>query len=379
MKNALVILAGGKGTRFGHKIPKQFFKFGKSPIINIFLNSINLKVFKVIIICADKKYRKILRNNSKEIFLNNKIIFSNPGKTRQQSSFNSLKKLFRYGIKNVLIHDAARPLCTNKLINKILLKLKKSDNCIPYIEYNDRQILKSNKKNIKGLNIQTPQGFDYNLIYDAHKKLHKDIFLDDAGLIQKLNHKIFFIKGEKTNIKITYSEDLVYLKLLNNPVIKSGIGYDIHQIDKKTKKGLKLCGVKLPFSKLIGHSDADVGLHAICDSIFGALSMRDIGYHFPNTNKKWKNVDSSVFVTYCKDELLKKGFSIKNLDINIIAEKPKINKYVLQMKKKISKLLNVQDKFISIKATTNEKIGFIGNGEGIAAEAIVMISNEKTY
>ena len=160
--------------------------------------------------------------------------------------------------------------------------------------------------------------------------------------------------------------------------IRIGYGFDVHQL--KEGEDLILGGIKLPHVKgTVGHSDADVLIHVLCDAILGAANLRDIGYHFPNTNKKWRNVDSSVFVTYCKDELLKKGFSIKNLDINIIAEKPNINKYVLQMKKKISKLLNVQDKFISIKATTNEKIGFIGNGEGIAAEAIVMISNEKTY
>ena len=131
------------------------------------------------------------------------------------------------------------------------------------------------------------------------------------------------------------------------------------------------------FVKLIGHSDADVGLHAICDSIFGALSMRDIGYHFPNTEKKWKNADSAKFINFCKEELLKKGYKIINLDLNIIAEKPKITKYVSSMKKKISTLLGIKTDIISIKATTNEKIGFIGNGEGIAAEAIVQISNEK--
>ena len=377
MKNALVILAGGKGKRFGQKTPKQFYKIGNNTIISSFLENLDIKPFSVIVLSIDKKYRDKIKDNFKLIIKKKKIIFSEPGKTRQESSFNSLKKIKKYKIKNVLIHDAARPFCTNKLIKKILIKLKHNNNCIPFVEYNDRQINKTNKKDEKVINIHTPQGFDYNLIYNAHIKFKKERFSDDAGLIQKLNLKINLLKGEKENIKITYPEDLVYFNLLKKPTIRSGIGYDIHKIDKKTKNGLKLCGVKLPFSKLIGHSDADVGLHAICDSIFGALSMRDIGYYFPNTKSKWKNADSSTFIIYCKKKLIEKGYYITNLDINIIAEKPKINKFVTLMKNRISNLLNIQKKIISIKATTNEKIGFIGNGEGIAAEAIVQISNEN--
>ena len=379
MKNALVILAGGKGERFGQKIPKQFYKKDGEAIINIFLSNLEIKLFEFIVISLEKKYIDIVKNNSKFKIYKNKFIFSIPGKSRQKSSFNAIIKLNKKNINNVLIHDAARPFCTNSLIKKILNKLKKNDNCIPYIEYNDRLVHKLTKRDVKTLNIQTPQGFDFNLIYNAHLKNKNKEFLDDASLLQEMNKKVFLLKGEKTNIKLTVPEDMIYLNIFSKPIIKSGIGYDIHQIDKKTKKGLKLCGVTLPFAKLIGHSDADVGLHAICDSIFGALSMRDIGYHFPNTDKKWKNADSSQFMIYCKKKLDEKKFYISNLDINIIAEKPSISKYINIMKKKISKLLNINVNIISIKATTNEKIGFIGNGEGIAAEAIVQISNENNY
>ena len=162
------------------------------------------------------------------------------------------------------------------------------------------------------------------------------------------------------------------------PITNYGIGYDIHQIDKNSKNGLKLGGIKIPFSKLIGHSDADVVLHAICDSIFGALSMRDIGYHFPNTDKKWKNADSSKFIIYCRNKLKEKGYSVINLDINIIAEKPKINKYVSKMIKNISTLLQIKNSSVSIKATTNEKIGFIGNGEGIEIKLQSFLSIPST-
>ncbi len=377
MKNALVILAGGKGRRFSQKTPKQFYKIGENTIIGSFLDKLDMSPFDITIISVDKKYRSVVKLNSKKFFKNNKILFSNPGKTRQESSFNSLKKLSKYNVTNVLIHDAARPFCSNKLIKRIINKLTFHNNCIPYVKYNDRQIIIKNNKNQKVLNIQTPQGFNYKVIYGAHKKFMNEESVDDASLIEKLKYKINYLKGEKTNIKITYQEDIIFANIFNRPIIKSGIGYDVHQIDKNSVNGLKLCGVSLPFSKLIGHSDADVGIHAICDSIFGALSMRDIGYHFPNTNKKWKNADSAKFLVYCKNILLEKKFYITNLDINIIAEKPKINNFVLKMKKRISRLLNIKTNCISIKATTNEKIGFIGDGKGIAAEAIVQISNEN--
>ncbi len=377
MKNALVILAGGKGERFSQKTPKQFYEKDGNAIINIFLSNLEINLFKFIVITINNKYVNIIKKSQCYLENKDKFIFASAGISRQQSSYNALKKISKFNIKNVLIHDAARPFCSNKLIKKILKNLEKNKNCIPYVEYSDRHINKYSKKDTKAINIQTPQGFDYKLIFKAHTQYKQDNFSDDASLIQKMNKKIFLIKGEKKNIKLTFSEDLIYLNIFNKPVLRSGIGFDIHRIDKNTKKGLILCGIKLPYSRLIGHSDADVGLHAICDSIFGALSMRDIGYHFPNSDKKWKNADSSKFVMFCKKKLEEKKFYIINLDINIIAEKPNISKYVKLMKKKISMLLNIQTQRISIKATTNEKIGFIGNGEGIAAEAIIQISNEN--
>ncbi len=377
MKNALVILAGGKGTRFNHKIPKQFHKLGNKTMINKILSNIDSELFNWIVLSISKNYRHIVKNNHEYDAIKNKIFFSDPGLTRQQSSFKALKKINSKKIKHVLIHDGARPFCSNKLIKKIIAENQKGKNVVPYIEYNDRHILKNTKKDVKVFNIQTPQAFDYELILEAHKKLKKFNFSDDSGMLQKLNHKITYIKGEKTNIKITEPEDIVFNNIFKKTILKSGIGYDIHQLDRKTKLGLKLCGVKIPYSKLIGHSDADVGLHAICDAIFGALSMRDIGFYFPNNQKKWKNADSSKFIIFCREKLKEKKFYILNLDINIIAEKPKISTYVPKMKKRIAKLLKINPKIISIKATTNEKIGFIGNGEGIAAESIVQISDEK--
>ena len=376
IENALVILAGGNGSRFGKKLPKQFTQINGENLIHFFLKSIDLKNFdKIVIVCKISyfKHLKKLEHNFPSV----KFIFTQAGKNRQSSSYNALKCLKIFNPNYVLIHDAARPFCSNNLIIRILKSLKKNSSAIPYIVNTDKKMVlkKDFNQNIKL--IQTPQGFKFQTIFEAHKSTLIKNARDDSSLITE--EKMNFVKGEKFNYKITYADDLHYFKLFLKPIFKSGIGYDIHQIDTKIKKGLKLCGVKINYNKLIGHSDADVGIHAICDSIFGALSMKDIGYYFSNSNPKWKNKNSIYFLKFAKEQLKKKKFNIVNLDINFICEKPNINKYRKQMIKKIASVLLIPEKIISIKATSNEKIGFIGDGLGIAAESIVQISNENIY
>ena len=375
-KNALVILAGGTGKRFNKKLPKQFNEINGTNLIDFFLNRIDTTNFDIILVVIKKSYLRFFKN-LKTNFPLKKLIYAEAGKNRQISSFNALKTLKKYRPQNVLIHDAARPFCSNKLTQKILKRLDKNFSAVPYILCPDRKVISKEEinKNIKL--IQTPQGFDFNTIFKSHLNAKINNAKDDSVLISK--EKLNFIKGEKLNIKITYPEDLNYFKLFLKPTFKSGIGYDIHQIDTNTKTGLKLCGVKIAFNKLIGHSDADVGIHAICDSIFGALSMKDIGYYFSNKNKKWKNKNSEHFLKFAKNKLEEKKYFIVNLDINFICEKPNINKYRKKMISKISTILKIPEKIISIKATSNEKIGFIGDGLGIAAESIVQITNEKPY
>ena len=375
-ENALVILAGGNGSRFGKKLPKQFTKINGENLIHFFLNRIDINNFDKIVVVSKISYFKYLKNLEKN-FPSVKFIFTKAGKDRQSSSYNGLKSLKNFNLNNVLIHDAARPFCSNNLIIKILKNLKKNSSAIPYISNTDKKMIlkKDFNQNIKL--IQTPQGFDFNTIFKSHVNAKINNAKDDSVLISQ--NKLSFIKGEKLNIKITYPEDLCYFNLFLKPKYKSGIGYDIHRIDTNTNRGLKLCGVKINFNKLIGHSDADVGIHAICDSIFGALSMKDIGYYFSNKDPKWKNKNSEHFLKFAKTKLREKKYFIANLDINLICEKPNINKYRKKMISKISLILKIPEKIISIKATSNEKIGFIGDGLGIAAESIVQITNEKPY
>lgn len=376
IENALVILAGGTGSRFGNKLPKQFTQINGKNLIHFFLKRIDTNNFDIILIACKKSHIKYI-DELKSDFPSVKFLFVNAGKTRQLSSFNALKKFKPYNPKKILIHDAARPFCSNKLIIRLLKKLDKNHSAIPYTLNYDKKIYSKEevRQNIKF--IQTPQGFEYKTIYEAHNKTILNNAKDDSELIVK--DKIKFIKGEKLNIKVTYPEDLNYFKLFTKPVFRVGIGYDIHKLNMISKTGLKLCGIKINYNKLIGHSDADVGIHAICDSIFGALSMKDIGYYFSNKNSKWKNKNSLYFLNFARDCLKQNSYYIVNLDINFICEKPNIKKYSDRMIKKLSSVLKIPEKIISIKATSNEKIGFIGDGLGIAAESIVQISNEKLY
>ncbi len=376
IENALVILAGGIGSRFGKKLPKQFKQINGENLIYFFLKRIDINNFDKIVIVYKSSYFKFIKN-LKVDFPSANFLFTIAGKDRQSSSYNALKKLNPYNIENVLIHDAARPFCSNKLIIKILKELKKKYSAIPYIVSPDKKMISKKEFNDNVKFIQTPQGFKFKTIFEGHKNSLIKNAKDDSSLIP--TKKINLVKGEKLNLKITYPDDLNYYKLFLKPIYKSGIGYDIHQIDTKSQNGLSLCGVKINYSKLIGHSDADVGIHAICDSIFGALSMKDIGHYFANTNSKWKNKNSIYFLKFAREQLIKKKFYIVNLDINFICEKPNINKYRKKMIIKLSSVLKIPEKIISIKATSNEKIGFIGDGLGIAAESIVQITNENIY
>jgi len=380
MKNSLILLAGGVGKRLGKKGPKQFVKFGNTSLIEYFLAQLDKSIFDNIVIAVSIKDRKKHLNSLKKRFPQHQIFFSSAGRTRQESSNKALKKLKNNKPKNVLIHDSARPIVSNKLILKIINALEKNTAAIPYIYHYDLIRIKSQKKiklkNNQILHIQTPQGFKYSDILEAHQQTSLLNTKDDSILIEGKGKKIKYIKGEITNIKITKKDDIEYFNKVKNKEYRSGIGYDIHKIDFQSNKKLILCGVRINHPPLIGHSDADVGYHAVCDSILGALSMKDIGYFFNNKNPKWKNTNSKKFVKFCAQNLREKYFRIINLDINFICEKPNIRKISDKMKKNLSFLLNISINQISIKATTNEKIRFIGKGEGIAAESIIQIVND---
>ena len=384
---ATIILAGGKGIRLAlpnskksnSRMAKQFLEIGGKSIllhsVEPFLN--NKKI----------EYIQIVKNRSHSLNLlkikkNKKILKPvNGGKTRADSVFAGLKSLKKINPDAVLIHDAARPCVSEKTINNVVNKLKNNKAVIPIINISDAVKFFKNGKILGSLDrnkickAQTPQGFDYRLIYNLHKKRKGKDYEDDSALVNDNMIAVKTVPGERQNIKITKKDDFLFAKkiLLNRKKVFFGHGYDVH----KFKKGnsIILCGIKIPFNKsLDGHSDADVGLHSLCDAILGASGLGDIGEHFPPSNKKYKNINSIYLLRKTYSYLKETETEINNIDITIVAEKPKLSKYKNLMRKKISSTLKLNYKQVNIKATTTEGLGFIGEGKGIASHAFVTLT-----
>ncbi len=293
------------------------------------------------------------------------------GKTRSESVKNALNKS-KFKSKYVLIHDAARPLNSHKIFDRLIknLIIKKYDCVVPYSKCSDTVVVNDENLDREKLKlIKTPQGFVKKKLINLFKKNNKMIFTDDSQLfrIEKNKYKVKYLLQNEINLKITYKDELNSLnKLIRNNFLV-GIGYDIHKIKKTIKNNfIKLGGIKIKSKiKVISHSDGDVILHAITDSILGALSQRDIGTYFPNT-KRNLNRNSIDFLNYALKKMTLRKMQINNIDIMIVSEEPKINPHFEIITSNLSKLLKTDIKNITIKATTNEKSGLIGSKDFIA-------------
>ncbi len=367
MNNCFIILAAGESKRFNSKIPKQYYLYNGKPLIQHSIDKASIcKSINKIIIVINKKHKKFIKTLKLK---NTKIVIG--GKTRAESAFKSIYSLKKDNVSNILIHDAARPNFSTNLIYKLFKELKFVKCVVPTIKIND-SVKYKNKNKIINLNrnniylTQTPQGFNYKELYQLQKDKSSKI-TDDASLFISAGKKIKIINGEINNKKITKISDIE-----NNNSIKYGIGFDVHRLVPKKK--LYLGGINIP-SKIgtLGHSDGDPVLHAIIDSILGACRMGDIGKKFSNKNKKIKNIRSTFLLSKIIKEIKNKDFLINNIDINIITETPKIQKYKNKMIKYIAKLCKISVSQINIKGKTTEKLGVIGKEKAIACEVITSI------
>jgi len=366
MNNYFVILAAGKSKRFHNKIAKQFYHYKNKEIIDHSIEkSLNSKLFKKIIIVTNNL------NHLKKKKLPKNIKIIKGGKERSDSSLIALKYLRRFKPTNALIHDAARPNFSVKLLKNLIYKLKKNKAVIPYIYSNDSIKYKSqnqlfNLNRDKALLTQTPQAFKFKDLYALSSKQMSKVN-DEATLFIENDYKIAFIKGELKNKKITYPDDIKLSK------VSFGIGFDIHRLVKNKK--LYLGGIKIPFhSGLQGHSDGDVILHAIIDAILGAIKKKDIGTYFPSNKNKFKNIRSPKMLKPIIENLYKNNFSINNLDINLICQKPKVSTYRKKIINSLSSLMNLDSNKINLKGKTVEKLGLIGKEKAIACEVIISIN-----
>ena len=367
MNSCFIILAGGESKRFNSKTPKSYHSYkGKALLLHSVDKVKNYGKFSKIVIVINKKHKShINKLKIKDI----KIVIG--GETRAESAYNALKSIRNYDIKNVLIHDAARPNFSLKLLDNLYKDLKLNDCVIPAIQTTD-SIKQKTLNIITNLNreniylIQTPQAFNYKKLYALQNNKGAEI-TDDANLFVKAGEKIKIIKGEVSNKKITINSDIETSNL-----IKYGLGFDVHRLVPNKK--LYLGGVKIPSPLgMLGHSDGDPVLHAVTDAILGACKMGDIGEKFSDKNKKFKNIRSTILLSEIIEQIKNKNIFINNLDINIITQKPKIQKYKKNIINCIAKICNISPSQINIKGKTTEKLGVIGKEKAIACEVIASV------
>ena len=367
MNNCFIILAGGESKRFNSKIPKpyQIYK-GKALLLHSVDKAKKSRKFSKIVLVVNKRHKDHIKKlKIKDI----KIITG--GNTRAESAYKGLKSIRNNNIKNVMIHDAARPNFSLKLLDKLHKELKLNDCVIPAIQTTD-SIKQKNAHTVTNLKreniylIQTPQAFDYKKLYKLQNNKGAEI-TDDSNLFVRAGKKIKIIKGEVINNKITVNSDI---KIDNS--IKYGLGFDVHRLVPGKK--LYLGGIKIPSPiGTLGHSDGDPVLHAVTDSILGACSMGDIGEKFSDKNKKFKNIRSTILLSEIIKQTKDNGYLINNLDINIIAQKPKLQKYKKQITNCIAKLCKILPSQVNVKGKTTEKLGVIGKEKAIACEVIASI------
>lgn len=371
---SFILLAGGDSNRFKSKIPKQYHKIAGKTLISISIDKIRefTEITKIVLV-FNKKHKKYLdKINLKD------VISIKGGNTRKQSTINALNYLKKHKNKDkVLIHDAARPNFSLNLIKKIIKASKKNKTVVPVLKLQDSLKQKGKTNQILSLirnnyfSTQTPQCFDLNEIFLLHTKKKKKYIDDDFSLIDKTN-RFKFINGEKQNFKITDKQDLDLLIKYNKSNYSSGIGFDVHRLIKGKK--LYLAGINVP-SKFgtLGHSDGDPVLHAIIDAILGACRMGDIGEKFSNKNKKFKNIRSDKLLKKIIREIKEKNYLVNNIDVNIIAEQPKLKKYKKKIIQNIANLCEISSNNVNVKAKTTEKLGVIGKEKAVAAEVIVSV------
>jgi len=380
----VIIVAAGSGNRFGGDIPKQFAKIhGKAVLrhtIEAFMNLPGCLSTHVVINPDDADaYHDAVTGLDLPSFIAG-------GKERKNSVYNALKQLSHLKNKDiVLIHDGARPNIQSSDISKLLESLKPGYAATLAIPATDT-LRRENNGEAQELvdrshlwQMQTPQAFYYGDILKAHESTNHDTpYTDDTSLAASVGIKTLLVEGRKDNIKITWQDDLEIMeKLMSKSTYetRTGMGFDVHAFENTpSERRLMLCGVEIEHEfALKGHSDADVGLHALTDAILGAISKGDIGDHFPPSDDAFKNMDSSIFLEKAYDMLKEMGGELAHADITLICEAPKIGPHKEKMCERIARILSIEANRINVKATTTEQLGFTGRGEGIAAQAIASI------
>lgn len=368
MRVAAIIVAAGRGTRAGGELPKQWQPLAGRRVIDWTVAAFEAveRIDTILLVLHPDDLARFAPRDRIEV--------TTGGATRAQSVRNGLEALDGRGIETVLIHDVARACTESAYITYVLYSLK-GQAAAPALPVTDA-LWRGCNAQVTGTEdraglyrAQTPQAFDFNAILAAHRAFEGDA-ADDVEVARAAGIAVTILPGNERNLKITTSEDFTRAeKILKDQMdIRTGSGYDVHRFGPGDH--MTLCGVKIPHDRgLQGHSDADVGMHALTDALYGALAMGDIGQHFPPSDPQWKGAASDIFLRHSVQLVAEKGYNISNLDVTIICEYPKIGPHADAMRTALSNVMELDRTRISVKATTSEKLGFTGRGEGIAAMA----------
>ena len=371
MSTAVIIVAAGKGLRAGAGQPKQWRSLAGRRVIDWTLAAFDGLGPIVVVTSADDP------EADTALAAHPNVLRATGGADRAGSVQNGLAALNGYAPEKVLIHDAARPCVSQDVISEVILALDHHVAAAPALAVTDAlwhgaDGFVTGTQNRDGLfAAQTPQGFHYDVITKAHAA-HPGGAADDVEVARDAGHRVAITRGDPNNLKITRAEDFARaedrLRKTSRmpPDIRLGNGYDVHRFGEGDH--VVLCGVKIPHERgLQGHSDADVGMHAVTDAIYGALAEGDIGRHFPPSDMQWKGADSSIFLRHAVELARAKGFQITNIDCTLVCEHPKVGPHAEAMRDRMAEIMQLDRDRISIKATTSERLGFTGRGEGIAS------------
>ena len=372
---AAIIAAAGKGERLGSALPKQYLKIGGEPVLIRALRTFEeMDAIDYIFVVAGKDYLQLCRDLIESSGLTKVESVVAGGDSRQESVFNAIQEMnsVKPGVEYVLIHDAARPFISQEVIGNVLEEAASSGAAVACVAMKNsvRKVSSDSSESVDRedyVSVQTPQGFRKSLLIDAYEKAFDDSFFgtDDAAIVEHAGGNIAIVDGEYQNIKITTREDLP----MENRV---GTGFDVHRLTEG--RPLILGGVEIPWEKgLDGHSDADVLVHAIMDALLGAAGMGDIGKLFPDTDPEYEGISSLLLLQKVAEHLEDAFYRVGNVDATVMAQRPKLQPHVEQMRENIAECLGVDPGRISVKATTTEGLGFTGREEGIAAEAVASI------
>ena len=372
---AAIIAAGGKGTRLGTALPKQYLKIGGQPVIIKAMKTFEaMDEVDYIFVVAGEAWLELCEEMIEQHGLAKVEAVVAGGETRQDSVFNALQVMNRRkpGVEYVLIHDAARPFISRDVVEGVLKETAKTGAAVACVAMKNsvRKLGERTSESVDRedyVSVQTPQGFRKSLLIEAYEKAYDDSFsgTDDASIVEHAGGQIAVVDGEYQNIKITTKEDLP----MENRV---GTGYDVHRLVEGRK--LILGGVDIPFDRgLEGHSDADVLIHAVMDALLGAAGLGDIGLHFPDTDPAYEGADSRLLLQKVRELLEEQYYRIGNVDATVIAQRPKLAPRIAEMRQNLAEDLCLDVSRVNVKATTTERLGFTGREEGIACEAVASL------